>query len=224
MLKPTLSSLLSKVIFLLIIALQFSFIACDQASSQQKTDSTGKVVSGDTTIAANTTSTILDTAAYNAKLIELANGDTSGRWPVKNPTPIAGAILPFKRIIAYYGNLYSKQMGILGELPPKEMTAKLMEECAKWTAADSSTPAIPALHYIAITAQLEPGAAKKYRLRMPFKEIDKVIEMAKPINALVFIDIQLGLSTLQQEVPEFENYFKMPNVHLGLDPEFSMKT
>src|SRR5690606_27754570 len=63
----------------------------------------------------------LDTAAYNLKNRELANGDTSGYWPVKNqPYPLEGAILPFKRVIAYYGNLYSKRMGILGEYAPKE--------------------------------------------------------------------------------------------------------
>src|SRR3989344_8178909 len=37
-------------------------------------------------------------------------------WPVKNlPYPNDGAILPFNRIIAYYGNLYSRKMGVLGE-------------------------------------------------------------------------------------------------------------
>jgi hypothetical protein len=41
---------------------------------------------------------------------------THGRWPVKAPYPLAGALLPYNRIIAYYGNLYSTRMGILGEL------------------------------------------------------------------------------------------------------------
>ncbi len=59
---------------------------------------------------------------------------------------------------------------------------------------------------------------------MPFKELDKVVDMAKEINALVFIDIQVGKSTIQQELPEFEKYLKMPNVHVGIDPEFSMKS
>jgi len=166
----------------------------------------------------------LDTALFNQKMQWITNGDTSGRWPVKAAYPVAGAVLPFKRIIAYYGNLYSKQMGILGELPEKQMLDKLMGEVKSWQAADTSIEVIPALHYIAITAQQAPGSAGKYRLRMPFKEIDKVIKMAEKINALVFIDIQVGLSTLQQEVPEFEKYFKMPHVHFGIDPEFSMKT
>jgi hypothetical protein len=165
----------------------------------------------------------LDTALYNQRIKYNANGDSSGRWPVAGPYPLPGAIFPFKRVIAYYGNLYSKQMGILGELPEQQMLDKLMGEVKEWQKADTSVEVIPALHYIAITAQQAPGPGKNYRLRMPFREIDKVLKMAEKINALVFLDIQVGLSTLQQEMPEFEQYLKMPHVHFGIDPEFSMK-
>ena len=142
---------------------------------------------------------------------------------MKASYPRAGAILPFNRVVAYYGNLYSTRMGALGEFPKKEMLRRLKAEVDKWTKADSLTPAIPALHYIAITAQNDPGKAGKYRLRMPFSQVDTVVNWAKEIDALVFIDIQVGLSTLQEEMPEFEKYLAMPNVHFGIDPEFAMK-
>ena len=145
-------------------------------------------------------------------------------WPVKTVYPNGGALLPFNRIIAYYGNLYSKKMGVLGQYPETEMLAKLDVEVKKWEKADPSTPVIPALHYIAVTAQGSSGDDGKYRLQMPDKEIDKVITMAQKINAIVFLDIQVGQSNLRAEVPLFEKYLKMPNVHLGIDPEFSMKT
>jgi len=167
----------------------------------------------------------LDTAAYNLKNKELANGDTSGYWPVKNqPYPLKGAILPFKRVIAYYGNLYSKRMGILGEYAPKEMLSRLNVEVKKWEKADPKTPVQPALHYIAVVAQGDGGKDGKYRFRMPEKHIDSVINIAKTINAIVFLDIQVSLSTIQDELPLLEKYLKLPNVHLGIDPEFSMKT
>jgi len=164
-----------------------------------------------------------DTADYKQRLIANANGDSTGRWPVAGEYPVAGAVFPFNRIVAFYGNLYSTRMGILGELPRAQMLKKLQEEVAAWQAADPSTPVTPALHYIAVTAQGAPGKNGKYRLRMPFHQIDSVLSMAKEINALVFIDVQVGLSTLQEEIPQFEQYLKMPNVHLGIDPEFSMK-
>ncbi len=164
-----------------------------------------------------------DIEEYDSKIAHIVNGDTTGKWPVKTEYPLAGSIFPFKRIVSYYGNLYSKQMGILGELPPAEMLAKLQQEVAAWQKADSVLEVVPALHYIAVTAQGSPGKGNTYRLRMPFHQIDSVLSMASKINALVFIDVQVGHSTLQQELPELEKYLKMPNVHLGIDPEFSMK-
>lgn len=167
---------------------------------------------------------VLDTVKYDQLLRGLSNGDSSGRWPVKLKYPLPGAIFPFYRVIAYYGNFYSKRMGVLGEYPTDTMFAKLKAELKKWQAADSTVPVRPALHYIAVTAQGYPGKGNKYRLRMPFKQIDSVIRMAARINALVFLDIQVGMSTVQDEVPLLEPYLKMPQVHLGIDPEFSMKT
>ena len=46
-------------------------------------------------------------------------------WPVKMPAPLPGALLPNKRIVAFYGNPLSKKMGVLGEYPKDEMLAKL---------------------------------------------------------------------------------------------------
>lgn len=166
----------------------------------------------------------LDTSLYNQKMMHMLNGDSSGKWPVKTPYPLPGAILPFKTVVAFYGNLYSRQMGVLGELPREQMLTKLKSEIAKWKNADSTLEIQPALHYIAVTAQGSPGKNGKYRLRMPFNQIDSVLSMAKEINAIVFLDLQVGLSNLQSELPQFDKYLAMPNVHLGIDPEFSMKT
>lgn len=166
----------------------------------------------------------IDTADYNRRMRALSNNDKSGRWPVKKTSyPLPGAILPYNRIVAFYGNLYSKRMGILGELPKDEMLKKLQGEVSKWQLADSSVSVVPALHYIAITAQSSPGKNNKYRMRMPFHQIDLILDWAKPIHALVFLDVQVGHSTIKEEVASLEPYLKLPNVHLGIDPEFSMK-
>lgn len=184
----------------------------------------------------------LDTELYDQKLIEIANNPPytppvvpEGQlpppspvypWPAKdNPYPRdSRAILPFKRIVAYYGNLYSTKMGVLGEYEESIMFSKLDNEAKKWELADPNTPVQKALHYIAVVAQGSTGADGMYRARMPDSEIDKVLAMAEKINAIVFLDIQNGFSTVEKEIPKLEKYLKMPNVHLGLDPEFSMKS
>lgn len=165
-----------------------------------------------------------DTLAYQNKLKYLANNDISGKWPPITAIPLKGALLPYNRIIAYYGNFYSKHMGILGEYSTSIMLQKLNEQVKQWEDADSLTPVIPAIHYIAVTAQSSAGDGGFYRLRMPEKEIQKAITMADSINGVTFLDVQVGLSTLQNELPRLEKYLMKAKVHLGIDPEFSMKT
>lgn len=185
-----------------------------------------KVVIKPAAIPLSSTYPIIDTIKYNQKLDDLANGDSTGRWPIKKqPYPLPGAILPFKRIVAFYGNIYSKKMGILGKLPPNEMISQLYEEVKKWEKADPKTKVQPALHYIAVVAQGNGGKDGKYRYRMPDKQIDSVLSIAKMRDSIiVFLDIQVALSMISDELPRLEKYLKMPNVHLGIDPEFSMKS
>ena len=144
-------------------------------------------------------------------------------WPVKGPEPLPGAILPEKRIIAYYGNPLSKRMGVLGEYPVDSMLAMLDAEVKAWREADPATPVQPALHLIAVVAQGAPGRDGKYRLRMADTLIERVASWAARRDALVFLDVQTGHSTLQAELPRLASFLARPNFHLGIDPEFSMK-
>ncbi|WP_179415117.1 hypothetical protein HDF19_07780 [Mucilaginibacter sp. E4BP6] len=208
------------------------FTNCSQSSTAAKDAGKTAEKTAVTTITTTKTDTVINHVTYpplNKKLYDslmkkLAHGDTTGRWPVKNaPYPLPGAILPFKRVVAYYGNLYSKKMGILGELPPNEMLARLHQAVQEWQKADPSTPVQPALHYIAVVASGDPGKDHMYRHRMPFKQIDTVLYLAKKAHAIVFLDIQVSLSNIRAELPLLEKYIEMPQVHIGIDPEFSMK-
>jgi hypothetical protein len=145
------------------------------------------------------------------------------RWPVNTAPLLPGSILPTRRIVAYYGNPLSKKMGILGELPPNEMLARLDKEVAAWNKADPTHPVQPALHLIVVVAQGYPGRDGKYRLRMADSLVEKVASWAAQRNAILFLDIQVGGATVQEEIPRLEQFLKRPNVHLGIDPEFSMK-
>jgi hypothetical protein len=120
-------------------------------------------------------------------------------WPVDSPDPLPG------------------------EIPPDDMLAKLDREVAAWNAADSTMPVQPALHLIALVANDQPGPSGKYRTRMDSALIEKVYGWAKQRNALLFLDLQVGQGTLQEEIPRLTKFLKRPDVHLGIDPEFSMK-
>ncbi|MBA3788820.1 hypothetical protein H0X32_00275 [Patescibacteria group bacterium] len=220
------------VYLILLGTLSFSNIFSVQYS---RADFQAKSATASTTPTEGTTATVpvvmpLDTVAYDAKMLSLANyasttsSTTARLWPTKAPYPLAGALLPFHRIVAYYGNFYSTKMGVLGKYPPAQMIPMLQAAAAKWQAADPSTPVIPAIDYIAITAQGSPGADGKYRFRMPASQIQEALDLAAQVHGIVILDIQVGLSSVQTEVPLLEPYLKLPNVELALDPEFDMKT
>lgn len=144
-------------------------------------------------------------------------------WPVVVPKALPGAILPEKRLIAYYGNPNSRRMGVLGEYDKEEMLRRLRAEVKAWEKADPSVPVQPALHLIAVVAQGEPGKAGKYRMVMPDAVVNKVYGWAKEAGAVLFIDIQTGQDDIRTLLPRFEWILKNPDVHLGIDPEFNMK-
>jgi hypothetical protein len=144
-------------------------------------------------------------------------------WPVKTPPPLPGSILPTHRIVAFYGNPLSKKMGILGELPPDQMLARFDQAIAAWQKADPTHPVQPALHLIAVVAQGFPGRDGKYRLRMTDSLINMVHGWAQQKHAILILDVQVGKSTVQEELPRLIPFLKDPDVMLGIDPEFSMK-
>jgi hypothetical protein len=82
----------------------------------------------------------------------------------------------------------------------------------------------PALHLIAVVAQGTPGKDGKYRQRADTALIERVYGWARSRGALLFLDVQLGRSTLEEELPRLIPFLKRPDVHLGLDPEFAMGT
>ncbi|HEC94130.1 MAG TPA: hypothetical protein ENI56_02010 [Candidatus Kaiserbacteria bacterium] len=189
---------------------------------------------------------ILNTIAYAQRMFTLANNPSTfqrapvmqstssigtssvpqatPQWPVHTVYPNYGALLPFNRIVSFYGNFYSPKMGILGEYPQKVVLEKLKAQVKKWQIADPNTPVIPAISYIAITAQSSPGKSGLYRLHMPASQIEKAINMANEVHGLVFLNVQIGMSTLKKELPYLAPYLKLPHVELSLDPEFAMKT
>lgn len=163
------------------------------------------------------------TPAQPAEVAAPAPGaPVSAPLPVPDVPVLTGAVIPTERIVAYYGNPASTRMGILGEVPPEEMLARLDNEVAAWQEADPFTPVRPALHMIAVMAASDPGPDSLYRIRQPARRINQVMEWAEQRDALVFLDIQPGRSSVQAELPRLERWLAEPHVHLALDPEWAM--
>lgn len=145
--------------------------------------------------------------------------------PAGTPPPLlppAGGWLPARRIVAYYGNPLSPAMGVLGWYPPAEDMSRLLAQAAAYTAADPAHPAVPAIDLVADVAQGSPGPHGAYRLRMPYSLLNQELALARRTGALLILEIQVGRSTVAQELPYFLPYLAQPDVELALDPEFDM--
>jgi hypothetical protein len=171
---------------------------------------------GDTTLLAGRTG--MDQRSY-ATAIRVGNA-AMAKWPTREAA--AGALLPGRRIIAYYGNPHSKKMGVIGEYPEEQMLGMLDKTVAEWNAADPATPVMPAIHLVTVVAQGAPGADRMWRRREDSSMIERTYRWAQSRKGVLFLDIQASHSTLQQELPPLLPYLARPDVHLGVDPEFYM--
>lgn len=124
------------------------------------------------------------------------------------------------RIVAFYGTPKSKNMGIVGRMPPEQLMKKLDEVTASYTKADPARPAVPAIELIATVAQRSPGPDGHYVQTTSDEVIRDMIELTQKHNALLILDVQLGNDTVMNEVKKVEKYLKEPNVHLAIDTEF----
>jgi hypothetical protein len=161
-------------------------------------------------------------ASFAALLVPLVLAAEAPYVHPAMPEPRAHALLPWSRIVTYYGNPLSKKMGILGELPPEEMMAGLEREAAAWRKADPRTQVKPGLELVATVADGAPGPSGLYRTRMPDALIEKVIGWARSRGWLVILDVQVGHASVKSEVERLRPFLENPDVHLALDPEFDM--
>ena len=149
--------------------------------------------------------------------------EQQARWPVKGPDPLPGALLPDHLIVAFYGNPKSQKMGILGQLPPESMLPRLEAAATEWAKVERGRKVLPALHMVVTVAQGKPGKSGKYRLRQPDELIEKVLSWAEDRRWIVFLDVQIGGSSVAAELSRLVKYLERPYVHLALDPEYAMQ-
>ncbi|TLS36147.1 hypothetical protein [Pseudalkalibacillus caeni] len=144
----------------------------------------------------------------------------AGQTLIKGNVDKTDGPLKNNRIVAFYGHPQSTNMGILGEMEPDALMAKLKEQTQEYSNVDPTRPAIPMIELIATVAQRNPGGNGKYYHVTSEKDIQKYADLAKENNALLMLDVQLGQDTPLHQVKLLEKWLKLPYVHLAIDPEF----
>ena len=137
-----------------------------------------------------------------------------------------GNLLPENRIVAVYGFPTDANMGILGEYGPEDIQGLydevLMPLVDQWEEADPSRPVIPAFEVIVGVAQGAPQADGSYLAHGNYEVVREYIQFAAENDMIVLIDTQMGKNTIEQELETLRPLLEYPNVHLAIDPEFSI--
>jgi len=129
----------------------------------------------------------------------------------------------YNMIVALYGRPNVKTLGTLGQQPlaqtieKAKAKAKLYEEA--WGTGKHVTPGFDLIYEMATSS---PGRDGKYVITLDEKVLQEYITAANRNGIAVFIDVQLGKKTPAQAVKPLLKYLKYDNVHIAVDPEFSV--
>jgi len=154
----------------------------------------------------------------------------SSATPATSATPLSACngpsvdadFLASNQILSYYGNPHVPGMGILGELEPDELVARVKEHAATYDELNGARGVQPAFHIVYASAQPEAGRDGLHLQFLDKRTILRYLDLACKNGFLVFLDIQVGRSDVETEMRDILPYLAAPNVHAALDPEFAM--
>jgi hypothetical protein len=137
------------------------------------------------------------------------------------PLRAADPYLASHRIVSFYGNPLAPVLGVLGEQGPEATVARLRAQAEPYAQLSDDRTVVPALHLIYAVAQASPGADGLYLGRMDDALIDQYVQLTRENGMLLFLDIQVGRSTVERELPLIARWLENEHVHVALDPEFT---
>jgi hypothetical protein len=133
-----------------------------------------------------------------------------------------GGPLTEHRLVSYYGHPLSEAMGVLGQYRPEKMVKQLKKQAEAYTRLDPNLPAKPTIELIASVAQDSPGTDGLYLTRTHPEMIEEYAKVAEETGCLLLLDIQIGYSTIVDEIEAIRPFLERPYVHLAIDTEYDM--
>ncbi|HEY7293877.1 MAG TPA: hypothetical protein VH916_02505 [Dehalococcoidia bacterium] len=140
--------------------------------------------------------------------------------PGAEPFTPGQSLFATSQIVSYYGNPLSPAMGALGEGSEDEMIERLKMQAAAYQALNPDKAVVPALHLIYEVAQALTSDDGLYLYRTDDVTVRHLIDLTREQHMLLFLDLQIGRSSLKDELPRVLPYLREPHVHLAIDPEF----
>jgi hypothetical protein len=147
--------------------------------------------------------------------------DLSTRFPALSPaaqSPIVGD----KQIISYYGNPSTPKMGVLGTAGLETIASELEAQAARYDQLNGDRGVIPAIHLVYAVAQYHPTDNGLYLQYVSDEDVRRYLDLTERHGMLLFLDLQIGKSSVAAEIRKALPYLRYPQVHLALDPEFAV--
>ncbi|MGH7903190.1 MAG: hypothetical protein ACREPA_03550 [Candidatus Dormibacteraceae bacterium] len=131
-------------------------------------------------------------------------------------------LLPAHRLVVFYGDPASPEMGVLGASPPAVMLARLRQQATVYEGLDPRHPVVPALDIVDPVAQPYPMRDGTYAAAIPDAQIGALVDLARRQHVLLFFDLQIGRGSVAAQVDRLWPWIIQPGIDIALDPEFDM--
>jgi len=177
------------------------------------------VAVADPTTTAHTLSSVTVTPAPHPTPAGATDAPTDNCGPAVTPS-----FLSANQVVSYYGNPYAQTLGILGEHSAEELVPLLKQQAATIDGLNGIRGVEPAFHIVYATAQGQPGNDGLYLQNLDDDTIRHYIDVACQNHFLVFLDLQNGRSDPLAELQHIEPFLRSSNVHVAMDPEFTMSS
>ena len=138
-------------------------------------------------------------------------------------TPRPAALVD-AQIVSYYGSPYTPALGLLGSGGAEAVADEVERHAALYDRLNGPTRVIPALHLIYAVAQPDPTSNGLYLQYADDEDVERYVELTRERGMLLFLDIQIGRSSVRDEIERVLPFLREPHVHLAIDPEFAVNT
>lgn len=126
-----------------------------------------------------------------------------------------------QRVVAFYGVPFEPPLGTLGSGSAASVLERLVEQAEPYDSA--ARPVMHVFEVIATVAQAGPGSDGNYSAAIGKDDIWEFVEEIRAIGGHTVIDFQTGRDRYLDQVPDYVEFLREPDIHIALDPEWDME-
>jgi len=136
---------------------------------------------------------------------------------------LQSSVLDRNQVLAYYGNPYTAEMGVLGAHDFETVLHLLAEHARLYDDLNGSAGMVPAAHLVYAVAKTRPTKNGLHLQYVAQQDLERYVQLTRERGMLLILDVQIGRSSAEVEVEKLIPYLRLPHVHLALDPEWAAR-